>query len=59
MSEKQGFCAKDNEYVPLEKGCRHPQDYCQHRRACLIYFHQKEREREEKKGPNNADSSHE
>ncbi len=43
--EEQGFCAKDNQYVPLKRGCRHPQDYCPHRSACLIYFFQKEHER--------------
>ncbi len=47
--EETGFCAKDNEYVPLEEGCRHPQDYCPHRQSCLIYFFQKEKEREKKK----------
>ena len=51
-SEKEnelGFCAKDNEYTPISKGCRHPQDYCPHRKACLIYFFQKEQEKKEKK----------
>ncbi len=47
--EETGFCAKDNEYVSLEKGCRHPHDYCPHRQSCLIYFFQKEKRREEKK----------
>jgi len=29
--------------------CRHPDDYCQTRDACMIHFLEKERRREEKK----------
>ncbi len=42
----QYFCAKDNCETDVEKGCRHPNDFCQHRTACFIYF----LEKEEKKG---------
>ncbi len=42
ISEEMGFCAKDGEYSPLAKGCRHPKDYCPHRKSCLIHFLEKE-----------------
>ncbi|OAG28763.1 hypothetical protein TH606_00430 [Thermodesulfatator autotrophicus] len=40
--EELGFCAKEGEYRPLKRGCPHPNDYCPHRKACLIYFISKE-----------------
>jgi hypothetical protein len=46
---EKGFCQKDNLYVIIEKGCLHPNDYCQHRTACIIHFVQKEKEYEEKR----------
>ena len=41
----EGFCQKDNIAVDLEKGCRHPNDYCQYRQACMIHFHELEQRR--------------
>ncbi len=46
----EGFCEKDNISVELEKGCRHPNDYCQYRQACMIHFYDMENRR--KKGSN-------
>ncbi len=43
--EDKGFCTKDNMEVDIEKGCRHPKDYCQHRQACIIHFMEQERRR--------------
>ncbi len=41
----EGFCQKDNVMVELDKGCRHPKDYCQYRQACMVHFHELERRR--------------
>ena len=41
----EGFCQKDNIAVELEKGCRHPNDYCQYRQACMIHFYEMENRR--------------
>jgi len=43
-----GYCAKDNSETDMQEGCKHPQDYCQHRKSCLIHFMEKERQREKK-----------
>ncbi len=37
-----GYCQKDARETPLDKGCRHPKDYCQFRQACMIHFLEKE-----------------
>ncbi|RUM89691.1 MAG: hypothetical protein DSZ23_02920 [Thermodesulfatator sp.] len=39
------YCEKDNRQTDISKGCRHPNDFCQHRQACMIHF----LEQEEKK----------
>jgi len=44
----EGFCQKDNVMVDLESGCRHPNDYCQYRQACIIHFHELEQRRKRK-----------
>ncbi len=46
--EEKGFCQKDSMEWALEKGCRHPSDYCQFRQACMIHFLEKERRRGKK-----------
>ena len=36
-------CAKYHEKMDSEQAvCRHPNDYCQHRQACMIHFIEKE-----------------
>ncbi len=45
-----GYCAKDNIEIDMNKGCRHPKDYCQYRSSCMIHFFEKERQRETEKG---------
>ena len=40
--QEMGYCQKDNVETPLEKGCKHPTDYCQYRQACMVHFLQKE-----------------
>ncbi len=47
--EEVGYCAKFQEEVPLEEGCRHPRDYCPHRKACMLFLIWKEKNRDEKK----------
>ncbi len=47
-----GYCQKDAKEVPLDRGCRHPKDYCQFRQACMIHFLQKEREQKLRDRPN-------
>lgn len=42
------FCAKDNCETDLSKGCRHPNDYCTHRKSCIIHFMEQEAKREGK-----------
>jgi hypothetical protein len=46
-----GYCAKDNSEIEMKEGCKHPQDYCQHRSSCIIHFMEKEKKREERKTP--------
>ncbi len=41
-----GFCAKDNIEADMDKGCKHPTDFCQHRSSCMIHFIEKERGRD-------------
>ena len=50
------FCAKYNEPQKLEEGCKHPNDYCQYRQSCLIYFYEQEN-RKKKTKEENAHSS--
>jgi hypothetical protein len=50
-----GFCAKDNVESPLDKGCRHPDDYCQYRQSCMIHFLDQEKRRD-KKGSKDGDN---
>ncbi len=45
----QGFCAKDNSESDMSKGCRHPNDFCQHRSSCIIHFLEKEKGRKGRK----------
>ncbi len=40
--QETGFCQKDNIETPMDKGCRHPLDYCQYRQACIVHFLEKE-----------------
>ena len=47
-----GYCAKDNSETDMKKGCRHPNDFCQHRTACIIHFMEKEKDREGRNGDN-------
>ncbi len=42
------YCEKDNRQADISKGCRHPNDFCQHRQACLIYFLEQEEKRNSK-----------
>jgi len=42
--EKEGeklFCEKYKEWVLAEIGCKHPKEYCQFRKQCLLYFRSK------------------
>jgi hypothetical protein len=42
-------CEKFKESMEAEEAeCRHPNDYCQTRTACMIVFLEKERKREQK-----------
>ncbi len=42
-------CAKYHEKMDSEQAvCRHPNDYCQHRQACMIHFIEKENIRDSK-----------
>jgi len=39
-------CAKYHEKMDSEQAvCRHPDDYCRHRTACMIYFIEQENNR--------------
>ena len=54
---EQGFCAKDNRETPVNKGCLHPGDFCQHRQACIIHFLEQENRKKgdrEKRTPGGA-----
>ncbi len=42
------YCEKDNRQTDISKGCRHPNDFCQHRQACLIHFLEQEQKRSRK-----------
>ncbi len=43
-------CEKYKEKVdPDDVCCHHPDDYCQHRQACIIHFMGKEAQRESQK----------
>jgi len=42
------ICDKFKESMDSESAeCRHPNDYCQVRTSCMIYFMEKERKREQ------------
>ncbi len=43
------YCEKDNRQTDISKGCRHPNDFCQHRQACMIHYLEQEARREEGK----------
>lgn len=43
------FCQKDNLKIAQNRDCLHPKDYCPYRTSCIIYYLQKEREREERR----------
>jgi len=50
-------CEKYKETVnSSDPVCRHPDDYCQFRSACMIHFMEKENKRE-KKNSKNSDSA--
>lgn len=38
------YCEKYREWVLVELGCKHPKEYCQYRRQCLLHFKAKFRE---------------
>ncbi len=44
------YCEKDNRQTDISKGCRHPNDFCQHRQACMIHFLEQEEKRNQKIG---------
>lgn len=39
--EERLFCEKYKEYVSVKEGCKHPKEYCQFRKQCLLYFKSK------------------
>lgn len=39
--EEKPFCEKYKEYVSIKEGCKHPKEYCQFRKQCLLYFKSK------------------
>ncbi|MCI5141939.1 MAG: RNA polymerase II-associated protein [Candidatus Electrothrix sp. ATG1] len=52
-------CAKYGEKMDAEQAtCRHPGDYCQHRKSCIIQFIELEKKREKiKKKPGESNNS--
>lgn len=42
---ENGYCSKDNIETSMNKGCRHPGDYCQDRQSCIIYFMEREKKK--------------
>lgn len=43
--EKQRlYCEKYREWILIELGCKHPKEYCQYRKQCLLYFKSKFRD---------------
>ena len=42
--EEKLFCEKYKEWVLVEIGCKHPKEYCQFRKQCLLYFKSKFRD---------------
>ncbi len=48
--QERGYCQKDNIESPIEKGCRHPTDYCQFRNMCIIHFMEQERKSDNERG---------
>ncbi len=51
--KKQGFCQKDNRSIDTDRGCIHPNDFCPFRKACIVYYMEKERKNKEKKSKTN------
>ena len=48
-------CAKYGEKMDTEQaGCRHPGDYCQHRKSCMIQFIERENKRKKTKDEREA-----
>ncbi|HID98570.1 MAG TPA: hypothetical protein EYP57_10375 [Thermodesulfobacteriaceae bacterium] len=47
--EHTAYCEKDQCQVEIDKGCRHPTDYCQFRKACIIHFMNQEKSREKRR----------
>ena len=49
-------CAKYGEKMETEQAaCRHPGDYCQHRKSCMIQFMERENRGKEKKNRGGTD----
>lgn len=42
--EEKLYCEKYREWVLVELGCKHPKEYCQFKKQCLLYFKSKFRE---------------